>query len=87
MQFCEGEGNLIVWVVWVGVDLHKFSICRSVSHINTGSEVVTGGTTQLHDVPILGIYQTANEGIYMYMHMYIHFASHKSTCIYCNVCV
>ena len=30
-----------------------------------GSEVVTGGTTQLHDVPILGIYKTANEGIYM----------------------
>ena len=31
--------------------------------------MVTGGTTQLHDVPILGIYQTANEGIYtVYMY-------------------
>ena len=31
--------------------------------------MVTGGTTQLHDVPILGIYQTANEGMYC-IHMY-----------------
>ena len=28
-----------------------------------GSEVVNGGTSQLQDVPILGIYQTPNGGI------------------------
>ena len=33
---------------------------RSVMY--AGSEVVTGGTTQLHDVPILGLYQTPNDG-------------------------
>lgn len=34
----------------------------SVSWCAAGSEVVNGGTTQLQDVPILGIYQTPNEG-------------------------
>ena len=29
---------------------------------HAGSEVVTGGSTLLHDVPVLGFYQTPSEG-------------------------
>ena len=40
-----------------------------------GSEVVNGGTSQLQDVPILGIYQTPNGGIML------------SVCVCVCVCV
>ena len=41
-----------------------FHVLCGYSVLHAGSEVVTGGTTQLHDVPILGLYQTPNDGQY-----------------------
>ena len=42
------------------VHMSGYMLCVSCAAV--GSEVVTGGTTELHDVPILGLYQTPKDG-------------------------
>ena len=37
-------------------------LASCATYIHAGSEVVNGGTTELQDVPILGLYQTPNDG-------------------------
>ncbi len=38
------------------------SMFHLIQCTHAGSEVVTGGSTLLHDVPVLGFYQTPSEG-------------------------
>ena len=39
-----------------------YIVIYCTNSIYPGSEVVTGGSTLLHDVPVLGFYQTPSEG-------------------------